>query len=118
MSFKDTTKNWKTATNNDQLKQVRYAAPADMTDTMNFAKAGADAAWGKNFLNLEKSIDTNNLYLKAFDFHEVRPWGELGIDHFDPQDPRVHLVFGLSTGGGQDPLPVIQHKKRFSCYGA
>lgn len=109
---------WESSTNASDPAMMRYASQQDTSVAFNSEDMANQAVFQRNFQNLEKSVDTNNLYMKAFDFHKVRPQLEYGVDHYEPLDPRVLQYFGLSTGGGVDPLPPIAYPKRYSAYGA
>ena len=108
---------WRGETSSE-LPMTRFDRPVDSTIAMGANNAANNAAFQKNFLGLNKSVDGDDLYTKAYVFHEVRPNGQLGIDHDNPLPTRQLQYFGLKTGSYADPLPPVPYPKKYTAYGA
>ena len=109
---------WLSSTNSADPSMTRYNKPVNSTDAFVSNTQANESAFRKNFSTLDKSVDGNSLFIKAYEFHEVRANGQLGYDHYDPLNTRALQYFGLRTGGGVDPFPPIPYPKKFTCYGA
>jgi hypothetical protein len=96
---------------------MRYDKPADASVSMAANNAAGQAAFQNNFQSLKKSVENDDLFLKAFVYHEVKPRLYYGIDHYEQAPQRALQYFGLKSGGGIDPLPPIQYPQRYSLAG-
>jgi hypothetical protein len=108
---------WKGENNASDPSMMRYNKPADASVSMGANNAANQATFQRNFQELNKSVDNNDLFLKPFVFHEVKPQLYWGIDDYEQTNQRSLQYFGLKTGGGIDPLPPIQYPKRYSVFG-
>lgn len=105
------------ATNASDPSMMRHAQQVDSTVMMGQNNATNLAQFNKNFQGLQKSVDGDDLHIKPFVFHEVRPNGQLGVDHYAPLNTRCLQYFGLKSGGGIDPFSNIPYPRKFSAFG-
>ena len=108
---------WTGATNAGDFSMMRHNKQVDSTVMMGQNNAVNTAEFNKNFQTLNKSVDSDDLHIKPYIYHKVRPMGELGVDHYFPMNTRVLQYFGLKTGGGVDPFAPIPYPKRYSAFG-
>ena len=108
---------WLSSTNAADPSMTRYNQQVDSTDAFVSNTQANENAFRQNFMTLDKNVDGNSLFVKAYEFHEVRANGQLGYDHCDPANPRWLQYFGLKTGGGVDPFTPIPYPKKYSTCG-
>ena len=108
---------WLSATNAGDPTMMRYAQQVNSTDAFASQTQAVEDAFRRNFTTLDKSVDGNSLFIKAYEFHEARANGQLGYQHYEPLNQRCLQYFGLSTGGGVDPFAPIPNPKKYSCCG-
>ena len=104
-------------TNASDPMMARYAKQVDSTVMMGQNNDACRAEFNKNFQELNKSVDGDDLHIKPFVYHKVRPMGELGVDHYAPLGTRALQYFGLKTGNGVDPFAPIPYPRKFSAFG-